>query len=223
MTNRTVGRKAPKGEDWVPKKIRELEQAIAELRAARTLESASIGAGGLISANFDGTLDPAAAGTSGWGLSGTSGDAIFNNLVLRGGIIGDDALTNPVMPAAMSDNANNFPLSNSVITAPATLAIPVPAGFTTALVIATSDLTVTSTVASTASVRTSINGNFTPFGQSVAAPANEQMFVSNTFAQVLTSLGSSIAVQAQVAAAGANIPAGGGTWVNLNALALFIR
>lgn len=134
MTGPRLGMGMPPDESWIPKKFEDLQRQINELRAARTLEAASIGAGGLTSANFDGTLDPPAAGTAGFGLAGKTGNAIFNNIVLRGGIIGDDALTNPVSPFQFT-NAVSATLTTTQ-TNFVTATITVPAGFTSASILA---------------------------------------------------------------------------------------
>lgn len=140
------------------------------------------------------------------------------------GGLDNDGLNAPVAAAAASDNAVNFALSTTALSTPCSVSIPRPAGFSTALVIATSDLTVISNVTSGASVRTTIQSTFfSPFGQETDLAANVQNFVSNTFAQVLTGLSSAVTVDMQVAADGANIPANIGTWANLNAIAIFLR
>lgn len=104
-----------------------------QMEAARGLESASIGDGGLRSANFDGDLASGSAGTMGWGLGGPDGRyAIFNDIVLRGGIIGNDALTSPITAASSTASASAFGLTQSWAML-ATTSLVVPAGFTRGL------------------------------------------------------------------------------------------
>lgn len=73
-----------------------------------------------------------AAGSAGWHLD-HSGDAEFNSLTLRAGIIGNAALTNPVRGDVMTANASNFALTTSAVTlASSTWALP--SGFTSVTV-----------------------------------------------------------------------------------------
>lgn len=83
------------------------------------------GNGGIDSDNF-------VAGTSGYSFK-ADGDAEFNDLTLRGGIIGNDALTNPVVPAQAFQGASSFTLSvagGNIVT----ITRSAPAGFTSAVV-----------------------------------------------------------------------------------------
>ena len=83
------------------------------------------GLGGIESDNF-------VAGASGYKFDYT-GNAEFNDLTLRGGIIGNDALTNPTAPGVVWADLHNFGLSTT-LTNKLTSTITVPAGFTTAAV-----------------------------------------------------------------------------------------
>ena len=113
--------------------LNDLKRRLANLERSPRLATATVGSGGLKSADFDGDLESGTAGTAGWGLSGATGDAIFNDIVLRGGIIGDDALTSPVKPIAV--NASNYSAGTPSSPTPWVTDVVVPAGFTTASVI----------------------------------------------------------------------------------------
>lgn len=52
-------------------------------------------------------------GVSGYSFQGDTGNAEFNDLTLRGGIVGNDALTNPVLPGSVWVTASNFTVSPS--------------------------------------------------------------------------------------------------------------
>ena len=58
------------------------------------------GSGGIDSDNFE-------AGVSGYSFK-SDGNAEFNDLTLRGGIIGNDALTDPVVPQVINIRTTNF-------------------------------------------------------------------------------------------------------------------
>lgn len=69
-----------------------------------------------------------APGSSGWRL--TDGSAEFNNILLRGGIIGNDALTNPLSIGQGNNNAVNFPVSTTGDATVVSMEFTVPQGFT---------------------------------------------------------------------------------------------
>lgn len=73
-----------------------------------------------------------AAGSTGWALFPT-GSAEFNSLTLRGGIIGNDALTNPVSVGLASNTQTNFAVATTQGTFAAT-PLTVPAGFTSVII-----------------------------------------------------------------------------------------
>lgn len=125
----------------LPDRLRALERKVDALSKGAPLRNASITEGGLRvggdgwikSTDWDGTGvdDP---GTMGWALGGPDAAAIINTLFLRAGIIGNDALTNPVKQAFASNAQTGFGLSTSFQDfAPAT--ITVPPGFNSAVVL----------------------------------------------------------------------------------------
>lgn len=73
------------------------------------------------------------AGVSGYSFQGDTGNAEFNDLTLRGGIIGNDALTTPTAPGVVWATASNFAVSTSYTTL-ITRTVTVPPGFTSAAV-----------------------------------------------------------------------------------------
>lgn len=83
------------------------------------------GEGGIDSDNY-------VAGVSGYRFD-DDGNAEFNDLTLRGGIIGNDALAQPVLPSSAYDYTTNFALTTTAVNI-RTKNIAVPAGFTTAAV-----------------------------------------------------------------------------------------
>ncbi|MBO1751719.1 hypothetical protein J4G33_07885 [Actinotalea sp. BY-33] len=69
--------------------------------------------------------------TTGWQLDGNN--ATFNTITLRGGIIGNDALTNPVAASTNQQWSPTYAI-NTTGTIRAQVTFPVPAGFTEALI-----------------------------------------------------------------------------------------
>lgn len=86
---------------------------------------------GIESDNFDGDLNAGDAGTRGWAMD--SDQAAFGELILRPGSIGNDSLTNPVLPASVWETASNFTVDTSWTTV-ITKNLTVPAGFTSAVI-----------------------------------------------------------------------------------------
>lgn len=84
------------------------------------------GNGGIDSDNF-------AAGVSGYSFK-SDGNAEFNDLTLRGGIIGNDALTDPIEPQVARLYAENFSLTTSY-GQKASTSLTVPSGCTRLLAV----------------------------------------------------------------------------------------
>lgn len=92
-----------------------------------------IDANAMLTANFNGTLSPPAAGTTGVAI--VNDTIIVNNIVLAGQIIGNDALTSPVKTDAKNDLNSGYTWTTSFV-AQASVTFTVPTGFTTANVLA---------------------------------------------------------------------------------------
>lgn len=137
----SIGGAAGPGSDWLERAVRDLQREVAALRTARSLQAATIGAGGITlaggriaSADFDGDLDDATAGTAGWALGGANNNAVFNDLVLRGGIIGNAALTNPAAATAWHGEKNQFTIAESLTYYLTHTIVPPSSRYTTAAV-----------------------------------------------------------------------------------------
>lgn len=97
------------------------------------------------STDIDGTLTVDAAATFG-GTLHVTGDAVFSgNLAVPNGSITNDALQNPILPEPLSGSASGFGTAASTWETKASATLTTPAGFTRALVIANSGLTLTNT------------------------------------------------------------------------------
>jgi hypothetical protein len=218
------------------RRLADLERLVRELAAAPTLSNASISQGGISvdaggviqSTDFDGTL-PASPGTTGWALGGAGSSAIFNTISLRSGIISNDALANPVAPKSVHADASNFSLSTTQ-TAKATATVPVPAGFSTALVIAVSQVSArnTTNAADLLNVGVSVAGTPTPgYAASMSALATSSLHPVATATAagtaLLTGLGSSFTVQSLASTGATPWTADTYNAANIDAIALFFR
>lgn len=83
------------------------------------------------------------AGVSGWRLTPTGLEV--NTLVAKDAIIGNAALASPILPEAFSGFGSGFGTATSAWETKASATLTTPAGFTRALVVANSGLTLTNT------------------------------------------------------------------------------
>jgi hypothetical protein len=223
-----LGQGMPANESWVADQLRSLQRQITELRAAQTLNAATVGAGGLSSSNFDGSLNPPAVGTQGWGLAGgPNGTIIAGQLILRDGIIGDAALTNPVDAAIADATVNGLTFTGS-LTSYATESVPVPDGFSRALVmaVATAGMITTAGGSSGLVVQAQIAGTN---GDTIESnvPASSFMSVTAPFALLVTGLPSdgsgTLTVAARAEATTPAVMSAGSGNARVSATVVFLR
>jgi len=98
-------------------------------RSHREIQSLLVRSGTIQSPNFDGVAATNTLGTLGWALDGPSGNAVFNNIALRGGVIGADALAHTIVDQR---NSATFATAGADVL---TQTITVPAGRTSALIL----------------------------------------------------------------------------------------
>jgi hypothetical protein len=228
MTAPFLAQGMPANESWFGDQIRSLQRQITELRAAQTLNAASVGAGGISSSNFDGSLDPPAVGTQGWGLAGgPNGAAIVGTLYVRDAIIGDAALSSPVAPAILDGTSTGLTFTGSPVTYH-TESISVPDGFSQALVFATATAGMICTAAGSSGIVAQAQIGAT-VGDTIESncQASSFMSVSAPFALLVAGLPSdgtgtlTVAARAE-ASSPAAMSAGTGN-VHISATALFLR
>ena len=147
------------------------------------------GENGLDSDNFE-------ADVSGYRLAETPE---FNDIKLRGGIIGNDALTSPTSPQAPYDYVTGFSVPYD-LTNLRTLTLPVPSGFTKAAVSLTVRIYAVNNTAGLDYLYSQANINgYNGLALPVAASANNGSCMNvSTFAAVLSgsALGSNLVLQA---------------------------
>lgn len=123
-------------------RVRKLEQRLDAQRSALAgiglhidgvTGNLIIDANAAMSANFDGTLSPPAAGNNGW--AGTGAAFIVNTLIAKNAIIDDDALNNPLAVGSADGTTTGITLPTSEGTLH-TESVSVPAGFTQSIVLA---------------------------------------------------------------------------------------
>lgn len=203
------------GEDWIGRKFAALEQEIRELRAANVFGLTGI--------------TPKDGGTDFDGYANFNGNmSITGTLNLPAGIIGNEALANPIDATSIHVDAENFALSTGASVEKVRATFTVPEGFTRALVFATATMGANNTSASTDNMYLAcvVNGS-SPGWQSKTAVVNGVSGnVANSATKLLTGLGPTFYVSA-VASSGINEwPApgpGNGTHINLDVFAIYLR
>lgn len=117
-------------------RIKRLEESVKRLTSASPFYGTGIhptGAGGMESDAFDGNLGAGDAGTTGWAFNDQA--VAVGELILRPGSIGNEALTNPVIPQSVwKGTTANFGLSVPWSTL-VTETLTVPAGVSSAQII----------------------------------------------------------------------------------------
>lgn len=120
----------------ISSKFKEIDRRLLAMETAPRLTSSSIGEGGIKSEDFNGS-GPTDPGTSGWaiGSENGSGYAIFNSLILRDNIIGEQALANAFRVVTDTASGSAFAIP-SAMTDVAAGGLVVPPGFTKCGIIA---------------------------------------------------------------------------------------
>jgi hypothetical protein len=173
--------------DYIIRRIQDLERTVAEQASTLArVTGMSFVNGAISSKTFDGDLAAPAAGTSGFALGGPHDTLIVNDLVLRGQIIGDDALTDPVSPGIYDNTTNSRGASGTLFTY-IDGSIAVPTGYSKALVMATGITGATSngtggfyveTVIQIAGVDGSNPSQWTDTGTASSCPASQAAVVT---------------------------------------------
>lgn len=183
-----------------------------------------IDANAMKTANFNGTLSPPAAGTTGVAI--VNDTIIVNDIVLAGQIIGNDALTSPVSVAAGSASNDTFALTTTATTQ-ATVTLAIPAGFTQALIFGVANVTGFNSTGSYDSVDVGIWIQGSSVGGLMAIEGTTPggtVGATRGGSRLLTGLaGGNVTVQSRVRTGSAGWASSGANSTNLDAIAVFLR
>lgn len=215
------GAMRPATDDDLNKRLKTIEDTVAQLRQSLAAQTGMTFVDGAIRTNdFNGVLAPPAAGTAGWAVT-DAGVGIFSALALANGIIGNDALTSPVAVAVVDGVASGFTPTSTFATR-VTETVTVPAGFSTALVLAISIAGLSANAGgSFSSVRTVIN-NVAGDTISSQAGANIAMSVSSAQSAIIPALGATFDISTQSAGTSGGVVAASGN-ARIAATILFLR
>jgi hypothetical protein len=163
-----------------------------------------------------------------------AGDASFSGnmsitgtLDLPAGIIGNEALSNPLTPLVSHVDASNFALTTGPNVEKVRTTITVPAGFTQALIYATASMNAKNYNASTDSMylACTVNGSTPGWSGQQSVPAGEVGHCTKTVASLLSPAGTSFYVNAKASSGGLDWAASTGDQnsINLDVMVLFLR
>lgn len=201
----------------------ELEKVQEQIRALYN-RSPFFGTGVHPNGNLGLDSDNFVAGTSGFSLNGGTGNAEFNDIVLRD--LPNSMLASPIVPAVGHGDGVNFPVTTTA-TDRAIVTIPVPAGYTRAMVTATASLSAYNPTLSGDYIYVSahIAGDVTlGYSMPQGVSPDDSSQTSQTATALLTGLSGSFDVKASVKTAFAAFStATTGNVCNIDATVLFLR
>jgi hypothetical protein len=212
-----------RGEDWLVRKVQDLERKVQELSAANVFGLTGISPedGGT---SFDGYVNVN-------GPMEVSGDAEFKGnmkvsgtLNLPAGIIGNDALQNPIAPLATHAGTNNFGLATGANQQIISTTISVPSGYSQALVFTTATMhAYNNGAADDAYLAVQINGTGIGASSQITAGASQGTMLPATGTTLLSSLGGSFTVAASASSLNHAWGSSSVNFVNLDVMTIFLR
>lgn len=173
-----------------------------------------------------------AAGIEVFRLNTADGAATFNGPVkiggtldLPAGIIGNDALASPTSPFAFHADAQTFALGNGANLPVVTVTVPVPAGFTRAVVNATASLSAANSTGSTDTLYCGIRvaGSSQGYSGRVGVAPGVAANPSKAAGVLLTSLGASFTIEGTASTFVAPWPSDSNNNANLDGTVIFLR
>lgn len=226
------GSQTPAGPDWLVRRVQDLERELREVRASiGALTGMTFAQGAIKSATFDGNLDTPAAGTTGFALGGAHDTLIVNDLVLRGEIIGNEALVSPVRTSSYNDITSGFTWTTTFV-AQASVTVTVPAGFTEANVLAIGHTGTTVAASPAGSIylysAVDIDGVGGSSSETSLMTSGGGITVSSAWARKLTGLvgGGTFDIKTYgtyLSASGGSVPATGSGHARVSAIVTFTR
>jgi hypothetical protein len=218
------GQFAPRGEDEWVRRVQDLEARLQRIEAANvfgltgiTPKDGGTDLDGFVNINGPLTVD---------GDSEINGSMSINGpLNLQPGSIQNDSLADPTYPYAFHADAQNFALGNGDNLPVVSITVPVPAGFTRAVVNATASLSAANSTSATDTLYCGlkVNGSGPGFSGRVGVAPGVAANPSKTAGVILTSLGSSFVIEGTASTYAAPWPADMKNNANLDGTVIFLR
>jgi len=219
-------------EDQMMRLIKDLQRDVQQLRSANQLSPAGIRAvdGGIV---VEGSMDVQGAETVS-GTLGVSGKATFTGdmrvegtLSLPNGIIDNAALSDPIVPGAYHADIQNISITGGPNVEKLRIDVPVPAGYTRALVSLTATMNMLNNSGATDSayLGANINGVSPGWSANQTAANGAEVALSNTVTLLVEGLsGGTFPLTGKASSdAGTWAASGSSSVMNLNATVLFLR
>jgi len=230
------GQFAPRGEDYLIRRLQELEARVARNEAANVFGLTGIkpkdggtdldgfvNINGPLSVNGDAEIN---------GPIEVNGDSTFNGamsitgaLNLPAGIIGNDALTNPLSPQTAHADVANFALATGANAEMVRATVTVPAGYTQALVMASASMGNRNPTGAVDDmyIDCRINGVVSGWSSQTSVMAGKEGFVINVGTALLAGLSGSFYIAANASSGTAAWAANGAAAINVDAIIMFLR
>jgi len=226
------GQFAPRGEDYLVRRQQDLERQVKELAAANVFGLTGIKPkdGGTDLDGFVNINGPLTVN----GASEINGTQVVNGpmtitgtLSLPAGIIDNDALSDPIVPGAYHSDIQNISITSGPNVEKLRIDVPVPTGYTRALVSLTATMNMLNNSGATDSayLGANINGTSPGWASNATAAAGAEVSLSNTVALLVTGLaGGTFPLTGKASSdVGTWAAAGSSSVLNLNATVLFLR
>lgn len=171
--------------------------------------------------NFDGDLSMPSAGTMGVALGGPHNTLVVDDIVLRGQIIGDDALVNPLSGDQANGVTSSLTYTSGLFSTRISVNLTVPTGFTEAFVFAVGTAGTTFASPGTISVAATIGAVDGDTISEATAGGGAANSPSAPFSRHLTGLSpGNLAVGCKAGGTGGTSNSGS---ARISAIALFLR
>lgn len=208
------------GEDWLVRKVQDLEAQVRELRAANPFAPMGmIPKPGLV--EFQGAIQTDSSATSTF-----NGSVIINgDLSVPNGSISNAALANPIVPLAQHAGTSGFGLATGANATLLTTTINVPSGCSQALVFAAGVLHAYNNNASADDAYgvVSIAGTTVGASSQGTAASGADLSLPATATKLITGLGASFDVSMLGSSGVSGWAANGVNFINLDVFAIFLR
>jgi hypothetical protein len=220
------------GEDAAGREVKDLKRTVQQLAAANPLATAGIEAvpNGIVVQGSETVNGPLTVNDS----MDVAGDASFSGnmsitgtLNLPAGIIGNDALTDPIVPAAYHVDIQNISITSGPKVEKLRIDDPIPTGYTRALVNLTATMNMLNTTGSSDSafLGANINGTSPGWSSNGTAANGAEVSLSNTVTLLVEGLtGGTFPLTGKASSnTGTWAASGSSSVMNLNATVMFLR
>ena len=216
----------PRNEDWLPRELQDIKARMQRLEAANVF-----GLTGITPKDGGTDLDGFVNINGPLGVAGnadfTGNVRIGGTLDLPAGIINNDALSDPIVPGAYHSDIQNISIASGPNVEKLRIDVPIPIGYTRALVSLTATMNMLNNSGATDSayLGANINGVSPGWAANATAAVGAEVALSNTVTLLVEGLsGGTLPLTGRASSdTGTWAAAGSSSVMNLNATVLFLR